>query len=311
MTFIPVASFPSVSDVDSSFGDSGGAWWPMRLTYLGFHLVFILPPLAVLFWAVPPLPPERRRVAVTGLATMTFLALVYTTPWDNFLIDQGVWWYGDGAVVAYVGSAPIEEYLFFVLQPVLTGLFLYTLGFSPGFDPSDTRLPPRVLGSLGFLALSVLGGFLFATTPGYYLGAILLWACPLLALQWAVGGGYLTRTWREWPVAVAIPTLYLWFADRIAIGLGVWSISETQTLGIDLLGLPLEEAVFFLVTNLLVVQGLVLFEWVMHRWGRLTLDTPSVGTDSHGDTERDSVASGLTPSASREHHPTRTTDRRR
>jgi hypothetical protein len=258
----------------------------MRLTYLGFHLVFVLPPLVLLVRAAPTLPPARRRVALTGLVGITLLALVYTTPWDNFLIQEGVWWYGDGTVVARLGSAPLEEYLFFVLQPVLSGLFLYTMGFSPAFEERDTRLLPRLLGAVGFLALSAAGLFLFLrpAPTGYYLGAILLWACPLLALQWGVGGGYLLRTRDEWPVAVAIPTLYLWFADRVAIELGVWTISATHTLGVDLLGLPLEEAVFFLVTNLLVVQGLVLFEWVMSRWDRLGLDTGSRPVDGRGDT---------------------------
>jgi hypothetical protein len=268
----------------------------MRLTYLGFHLVFILPPLLLLFRAAPTLPRGRRRVALTGLTGITALALVYTTPWDNFLIDQGVWWYGEGTVVAYVGSAPLEEYLFFVLQPVLSGLFLYTMGFSPAFEQRDTRLPPRLLGGVGFLALSVAGGVLLTTTSGYYLGAILVWAGPLLALQWAVGGGYLVRQRHEWTVAVAVPTLYLWFADRVAIGLGVWTISSTQTLGVYILGLPLEEATFFLVTNLLVVQGLVLFEWVMHRWGRLVLDANEpLDPDSVDGPERDPVATRVSP----------------
>jgi hypothetical protein len=235
-------------------------------------------------------------VALTGLTGITALALVYTTPWDNFLIDQGVWWYGEGTVVAYVGSAPLEEYLFFVLQPVLSGLFLYTMGFAPAFEERDTRLPPRLLGGVGFLVLSVVGGVLLTTTSGYYLGAILVWACPLLALQWAVGGGYLVRRRHEWTVAVAVPTLYLWFADRVAIGLGVWTISNTQTLGVYILGLPLEEATFFLVTNLLVIQGLVLFEWVMHRWGRLTLDANEpLDPDSVDGPERDPVATRVSP----------------
>jgi hypothetical protein len=253
----------------------------MRLTYLGFHLVFTLPPLLLLLRAAPRLPAARRRVSLTGLVGITLLALVYTTPWDNFLIEQGVWWYGEGTVVARIWAAPVEEYLFFVLQPAIAGLFLYTMGFSPAFDPDDTRYPPRVAGAVGFLALTGAGAALLVVPGGYYLGAILLWACPLLALQWGVGGGYLVRRRREWPVAVAIPTLYLWFADRVAIGLGVWTISETHTLGVELVGLPVEEAAFFLVTNLLVVQGLVLFEWVMHRWGRLTIDDePGVVDDA-------------------------------
>ncbi|HTE21097.1 MAG TPA: lycopene cyclase domain-containing protein, partial [Armatimonadota bacterium] len=56
-----------------------------------------------------------------------------------------------------------------------------------------------------------------------------------------------------------VPTLYLWIVDAIAIRLGIWRISETQTVGIKFGWLPLEEAVFFLATTLLCVQGLTLF----------------------------------------------------
>ena len=47
--------------------------------------------------------------------------------------------------------------------------------------------------------------------------------------------------------------------DRVAIGLGIWDITNRFSLGADPLGLPVEEAVFFLFTNLLVVQGAMLF----------------------------------------------------
>lgn len=239
----------------------------MTLPYLGFHLLFVLPPLAVLAWARPDYPPERARRARVGLALMVTAAFLYTTPWDTFLVAQGVWRYGEGAVTVRLGAAPLGEYLFFVLQPVLTGLWLHVYGFDPGFEPGDWRRRPRLLGAGAFLALTGLGaGLVLAVPQGYYLGTVLAWAAPPLALQWAVGGGYLARTWRTWSVAVAVPTLYLWFADRVAIGLGIWTLSGAHTTGLALLGLPVEEATFFLLTNLLVVSGIVLFEWVIDWW---------------------------------------------
>jgi hypothetical protein len=238
------------------------------LSYAGFHLLFVLPPLAVLAFAAPRLPAGRRRVARVGLLLMTTVALLYTTPWDNYLIRQGVWWYGEGTVLLRLGDAPLEEYLFFVLQPVLTGLWLYIAGFDPTYEPGDFDRLPRVVGALVWLGLSAVGALLLSVPGGYYLGAILVWACPIVALQWAVGATYLLRTWRRWGLAVAVPTVYLWFADRVAIGLGIWTISDTHSTGLLLLGLPIEEAVFFLVTNVLVVQGLVLFEWVIDKWRR-------------------------------------------
>jgi lycopene cyclase domain-containing protein len=56
-----------------------------------------------------------------------------------------------------------------------------------------------------------------------------------------------------------LPTVYLWVADRIAIGLGVWAISDRYTLGFAPLGLPVEEATFFLVTTVISVCGVLLF----------------------------------------------------
>lgn len=77
-------------------------------------------------------------------------------------------------------------------------------------------------------------------------------------MQWAYGGHHLWRLRRVIAVAVAAPTLYLWIADRIALALSIWHISDQFTTGLALFGLPIEEALFFLVTNMLVVQGLVL-----------------------------------------------------
>ncbi|HEY9846209.1 MAG TPA: lycopene cyclase domain-containing protein, partial [Candidatus Caenarcaniphilales bacterium] len=89
-----------------------------------------------------------------------------------------------------------------------------------------------------------------------YLGLILVWAGPVLALQWVVGAAQLWAAKRIWLMGILVPTLYLWLADRIAIAQGIWSISEEYTTGLHLFGLPIEEATFFLITNLMVVQGL-------------------------------------------------------
>lgn len=239
----------------------------MTLSYLGFHLLFVLPPLAVLLAALPALPPARARRARVGVVVMAAAALLYTGPWDDYLVRTGVWWYGDGTVRLRIGAVPLGEYLFVVLQTGLAACWLHVYGFDPGSEPGDWRRRPRLLGALGFLALAAAGAGLVVAVPrGYYLGAILAWACPVLALQWGVGGGYLVRTWPRWGVAVAVPTLYLWFADRVAIALGIWTISPAHSTGLSLLGLPVEEAAFFLVTNLLVVFGMTLFEWVIEGW---------------------------------------------
>ncbi len=52
--------------------------------------------------------------------------------------------------------------------------------------------------------------------------------------------------------------LWLAAADRIALADGVWAISPASSTGVLLLGLPLEEALFFALTCLLVADGLLL-----------------------------------------------------
>ena len=226
------------------------------MTYLQFHLVFILPPLLVLALR------SRGRVGRRGawsLAGVVALALVYTTPWDNYLVWRGVWDYSPGRVLGTIGYVPVEEYLFFVLQPLLTGLWMMRV--MEGRDGEDAPVSPSVrwTGTAVYGTMAAAGFLLLRSDAGTYLGLILAWAMPVLAGQWAYAADALWRRRRALFVALAVPTLYLWVADAIAIRLGIWRISETYTTGLGLAGLPIEEATFFLVTNVLVVQGLVLF----------------------------------------------------
>jgi lycopene beta-cyclase len=265
------------------------------MTYLGFHLVFLLPPLLLLAPAVPRAVSRFGRRAAWTLPAISLIALVYTTPWDNYLVYSGVWWYGSDRVLGTIGYVPVEEYMFFVLQPLLAGAWTYWLllgrdrrgqrravsgqtlhaggpagaaGTLGGARTSPAALPLASLDGLGdarntgtgiYLLLTAAGALALTYPSGRYLGLVLAWAAPVLAGQWFFVASRVMRAPGLFAAAVAAPTLYLWIADRIAIGAGVWTISPAATTGVHLLGLPMEEAVFFLVTNLLVVQGVFLF----------------------------------------------------
>ncbi len=92
------------------------------LTYLQFHFVFTLPLLAVL-----ALLQRRTREPWWPLAALVGIAVVYTTPWDNYLVARAVWTYPPEAVWFTIGYVPIEEYAFFVLQTVITGFIVRLL----------------------------------------------------------------------------------------------------------------------------------------------------------------------------------------
>ncbi|MES3516279.1 MAG: lycopene cyclase domain-containing protein [Natronomonas sp.] len=244
------------------------------MSYLTFHAIFILPPIALLSLLVW----RRDTVRIdsfgydarwVGLGIIITLAVLYTTPWDNYLILRGVWWYGDGTTAFHIWAAPIGEYLFFVLQPILTGLWLYLIADRPAdFAFGDITTGQRLagLGAAGVVgALSV--WLLLLGPQGLYMGSLLLWSVPILAIQWAFGWPYLWKVRRLCLLAIVPPTLYLWAVDWYAITVeGIWTISAEHTLGPAPASLPLEEMTFFLLTNVFVVQGLVMYLWIADRW---------------------------------------------
>lgn len=94
--------------------------------------------------------------------------------------------------------------------------------------------------------------------PWTYLVYELVWALPIIAGQWALAHAVFRANLRTLLLGVAIPTAYLCAADALAIRVGIWSLNPELTLNIWLGGLPLEEGVFFLVTNVMVVQGIIM-----------------------------------------------------
>jgi lycopene cyclase domain-containing protein len=251
-------------------------------TYLQFHLAFLLP-AAMLMIATAFVSRSRMSAAVrplgvgrtywTGVAIITAVALAYTIPWDNYLIARGVWWYGDGSTLANLGHAPVEEYLFILVQPTLTALWLSHLSLPSEWPTVAHPIRTRVVATALAVGLGVAGWVMLGSDATFYLGAITAWAAPVLALQWAVGAPQLWARRRLVALGTLVPTTYLCVADRIAIEYGIWILSAQYTTGLTIAGLPVEEATFFLVTNLFVVQGLVLYRWVLDRW---TVDEPDV-----------------------------------
>jgi lycopene beta-cyclase len=241
------------------------------MTYFGFLAIFIGIPILILSWLSWRDRQAGRRL---GAAFSTFperpvlllhilIALVYTTPWDNYLVATRVWWYDPALVTGLtIGWVPIEEYTFFIVQPLLTGLWLLWLARREpalgSFRPQPAlRWLPVAAGAVLWL---VMVGFLVAGyRPGTYLALELVWALPPILLQFAFGGDILWHHRRVVLLALVPATLYLSLADALAIGAGTWTINPEQSLQIYLGGvLPVEELIFFLLTNTLITFGVTL-----------------------------------------------------
>ena len=106
------------------------------MTYFEFLFWFLGVPLALL--ALITIRDRRAGIQLPAgfrtwppaiaVAVHVLVAIVYTTPWDNYLVATNVWWYDPQLVSGVtIGWVPIEEYTFFVLQTIMTGLWLLLL----------------------------------------------------------------------------------------------------------------------------------------------------------------------------------------
>lgn len=243
------------------------------MTYFNFLIFFVILPAAALTLLVRP---TRKEWAVVGL--LAVIVYLWTTPWDNYLVGSGVWYY-DPALVSglVIGWVPIEEYLFFGLQCWLTGMWTFGLKrvFATSTSHGDAKAQssatltaftlPLTLSLLTPQAPTALGVPANDLVPlpfgnWNYLILILVWAVPVILGQMWLGWPAFRRQWPVYALGVSIPTVYLTLMDSIAISSGTWTISGLQSLNLFLpFGVPIEEGLFFLVTNLLLVQGVLLF----------------------------------------------------
>jgi lycopene beta-cyclase len=242
------------------------------MTYFGFLLRFLVIPI-IIFLVITWWDNKKNRLT-NGFQNGNFvwriigvhilLALVYTTPWDNYLVATGVWYYNPNLVTGIVfGYVPIEEYTFFVLETFLAGLWWWFLArrfqepsqpFKPSKNGRITAFGVLFAVWLVFTYLFFLGG-----AEWTYLAIILFWALPPIFPQILFGGDILWHYRKLVFTAIFVPGFYLSLTDIIALTDTTWSISKDQTTGVLFFNiLPLEEVIFFFITNVLIGFGMTL-----------------------------------------------------
>ncbi len=242
------------------------------MTYFGFLLRFLFLPILV-FLAITWWDDKKSRqihefrngrAVWIGIAVHVLLAVLYTTPWDNYLVATGVWYYNPKLVTGLViGYVPIEEYTFFVVETILSGLWWWFL--ARRLSPPQLPFKPNKMfiylsaGILAFVWMAFTYLFFSNNEPITYLSITLFWALPPIIIQLLFGADILWHYRKLVFWSIIIPGVYLSLMDIVALADTTWSISKSQTTGILFFGiLPLEEVVFFFITNILITFGMTL-----------------------------------------------------
>ena len=156
------------------------------MTYFGFLIRFVFLPifiLAGLVWY-----DKKRGMGIQGFQKKTvwtiigvhiLLAVLYTTPWDNYLVATGVWSYNPQLVTGIIfGWVPLEEYIFFVAETLLCGLWWLFLAariqLKPNFIPSKVL---RVRSFFVLLTIWILFVIMLFSgwRPGTYVSVTFFW----------------------------------------------------------------------------------------------------------------------------------------
>ncbi|KAG8866935.1 hypothetical protein FRB98_004455, partial [Tulasnella sp. 332] len=202
---------------------------------------------------------------------LTVIAVTYTIPWDSYLIRTGIWSYPPNVIAGYtLCDIPLEEIFFFAIQTYNTSLIYLLLG-KVIFHPAHIQgsLESGTAKSIGRFGQSALLAIFFLSLQaakvegrGTYLALILVWASPVLFFIWTLCYSHiLSLRWPNTLLPIAFPTGYLWIVDTLALRRGTWIIEDSTKLGIYLwpggLYVFFREAVFFFLTNLIIVCGLI------------------------------------------------------
>lgn len=242
------------------------------MTYFGFLLRFVLIPILI-FLAIALWDNRKNRqmdgfrnghAVWTAVAIHVVLAVLYTTPWDNYLVATGVWYYNPALVTGFVlGCVPIEEYTFFVLETLLAGLWWWFLArrlplAETGFKPNKNVVYVCTC-VLVFLWLFFTYLLFFGDPKWTYLSITSFWALPAVLPQLLFGADILWHYRKLVTLSIFVPATYLSLIDIVALKETIWSISPAQSTGVLFFGiLPLEEVVFFFITNILLTFGITL-----------------------------------------------------
>lgn len=229
------------------------------------HLYYTVPPTIIMYFLLRPLISSFDKIKII---TLCILAVLYTTPWDNYIIYHKAWWYRKDAVIGTIGYVPIEEYFFFIIQTIFTSLwtiFCTRWKLNSLFLRSSKSLKLQLTKYVGVVLMfvAILWGWLNAipATKSFYFCSITWWSLLIVVVLWNFTASYIVQRYQQILISVVFPSVYLCYINLIALRARVWHVNETTSYEIFVVEkLPLEEVFFFFITNFMVVMGAAGFD---------------------------------------------------
>jgi len=223
------------------------------MTYIEFLFIFTVIPIVIL---VLVLRKYLDAVYIKWLIIVSIVAFAATSGWDNYAVYSGIWHFPEdktlGIKLFYV---PVEEYLFFFLQTFTTGLvqlFFIKKNIEIKIKKSTFLLIPLL-----FFQTNEILRLPFENLN--YLFHLFSWGGFFILIQIIAGRKKIPKYISAIIIPSIVMTIYFSVADSISIGQGIWDFDPLQTTGIRIFNIPLEEILFFLVTNILITEAMILF----------------------------------------------------
>ncbi|XP_053214576.1 uncharacterized protein LOC128397835 [Panonychus citri] len=236
----------------------------MVWTYLDVHVYFTLPFILIEYLILRPFLNVHEFVKLSFISAC---ALIYTIPWDNYIVYHDAWSYPIDRVLGVIGWVPYEEYAFFIIQTVLSSLWtILCMRWSVpclhlNFNPISFNLI-RYIPCAIFLVITIIGASIgIPGTKTFYLGSLLWWICPVLCFLWFGAGNYFVSQWKTVAISLIVPSIYLCWVDTFSLRQGIWHINTATSIEWFVVPeLPLEEALFFTIVNFLIILANCAFD---------------------------------------------------
>ena len=223
------------------------------LTYLKLHVFLLLPEIWLRFTPASPLSwasAKTRKIGFFTTMPLAFAAIIFSSMWDSLIFSKGVFTFDQGSMLGVFGAMPLEEWMWFIDHTTLASIVTLAVMRPQADDvlaaslrsPLRQHSPADKGAAMGLAALSTTGFWLTSqilmAVPGadehlLFLGVLMGFMPPVLALQWWFGGNVFRQRPGEMLSAIAAVSVYVLALDQLALSKGIWHLNPDYTTSLN------------------------------------------------------------------------------